>query len=38
MSFDISCHFTFHVISVIMVIIVTKVVMAFMLKDVIESA
>ena len=40
MSFDISCHLTFHVILVILVIIeiiVTKVIMALMLKVVIKD-
>ena len=40
MSFDISCHLTFHVILVILVIIViivTKIIMAKMLKVVIKD-
>ena len=37
MSFDISCHSTFHVILVIIEIIVTKVIMALMLKVVIKD-
>merc|ERR1712053_49612 len=37
MSFGISCHLAFHVILAIIVIIVTKVFMALMLKVVIED-
>ena len=40
MAFDISCHLTFHVISVILVIIeitVNKVIMALILKVVIKD-
>ena len=37
MSFGVSCHLAFHVILVIIVIIVTKVFMALMLKVVIED-
>ena len=40
LSFDISCHLTFHVISVILVIIeitVNKVIMASMLKVVVKD-
>ena len=37
MSFDISCHLTFHVILVIIEIIVNKVIMALILKVVIKD-
>ena len=40
MSFDISCHLTFHVILLILVIkeiIVTKVIMVLMLKVVVKD-